>query len=82
MHVAIRPFGNSRGIVIPKPLLQQLGLQDEVDLSVENGTIVIRKPADTPRSGWAQAAQALAQAEADVLEMGEFANEADQDLAW
>lgn len=82
MHVAIRPFGNSRGIVIPKPLLQQLGLQDEVDLSVENGAIVIRKPADTPRSGWAQAAQALAQAEADVLEMGEFANEADQDLAW
>lgn len=82
MHVAIRPFGNSRGIVIPKPLLQQLGLQDEVDLSVENGAIVIRKPADAPRSGWAQAAQALAQAEADVLEMGEFANEADQDLAW
>ena len=82
MQVSIRPFGNSRGIVIPKPLLQQLGLQDEVDLSVENGAIVIRKPADAPRSGWAQAAQALAQAEADVLEMGEFAHDADQDLAW
>ena len=29
MHVSIRPFGNSRGIVIPKPMLAQLGLVAE-----------------------------------------------------
>jgi antitoxin MazE len=82
MHVSIRPFGNSRGIVIPKPLLQQLGLEDQADLTVENGAIVIRKPIDSPRAGWAQAAQALAQAGDDGLAMGEFGNEDDEDLTW
>ena len=82
MHVSIRPFGNSRGIVIPKPLLQQLGLEDQADLTVENGAIVIRKPIDSPRAGWAQAAQALAEAEDDALAMGEFGNEDDKDLTW
>lgn len=82
MHVSIRPFGNSRGIVIPKPLLQQLGLEDQAELTVENGAIVIRKPIDSPRAGWAQAAQALAEAEDDALAMGEFGNEDDKDLTW
>ena len=82
MHVSIRPFGNSRGIVIPKPLLQQLGLEDQAELTVENGAIVIRKPIDSPRAGWAQAAQAVAEAEDDALAMGEFGNEDDKDLTW
>ena len=82
MQVSIRPFGNSRGIVIPKPLLQQLGLEDQADLTVENGAIVIRKPLNAPRAGWAQAAQALSQAKDDALAMGEFGNEDDKDLTW
>ena len=82
MHVSIRPFGNSRGIVIPKPLLQQLGLEDQAELTVENGAIVIRKPIDSPSAGWAQAAQAVAEAEDDALAMGEFGNEDDKDLTW
>jgi antitoxin MazE len=82
MHIAIRPFGNSRGIVIPKPLLTQLGLEDEADLSVENDALVIRKPTQAARAGWGEAAKALAQANDDVLVMGDFANEADEDLKW
>lgn len=82
MHVSIRPFGNSRGIVIPKPLLQQLGLEDQAELTVENGAIVIRKPVDSPRAGWGHAAQALAKAGDDAMAMGEFGNEEDEDLTW
>ena len=82
MHIAIRPFGNSRGIVIPKTLLTQLGLEDEAEVSVENDALVIRKPAQAARAGWGEAAKALAQANDDVLVMGDFGNEADQDLTW
>lgn len=82
MHIAIRPFGNSRGIVIPKPLLTQLGLEDEAEMSVENDALVIRKPAQAARAGWGESAKALAQANDDVLVMGEFGNEADEDLKW
>ena len=82
MHIAIRPFGNSRGIVIPKPLLTQLGLENEAEVSVENDALVIRKPAQAARTGWGEAAKALAQSNDDVLIMGDFDNEADEDLKW
>jgi antitoxin MazE len=82
MHVSIRPIGNSRGIVIPKPMLAQLGLEDGADLTVENGALVIRKPALPARAGWADAAKAVAMTDDDGLVMGEFANEGDEDLTW
>jgi len=82
MHVSIRPFGNSRGIVIPKPMLTQLGLEDEADLTIEDGALVIRKPALPARAGWADAAKAVALAHDDELLLDGFANEGDEDLAW
>jgi len=82
MHVSIRPFGNSRGIVIPKPMLTQLGLVDEADLTIEDGALVIRKPAPPARTGWAQAAKAVALAKDDELLLGDFGNEGDEDLVW
>jgi len=82
MHVSIRPIGNSRGIVIPKPMLAQLGLEEGADLTVENGALVIRKPALPARAGWADAAKAVAMTDDDSLVMGEFANEGDEDFTW
>lgn len=44
-------IGNSRGIRIPKLVLDQLKLGDEVELAVEQGQLVIR-PLRHPRAGW------------------------------
>lgn len=44
MPVTIRPFGNSRGVIIPKPLLTQVGLQDEAEIFVQDGALVLRPP--------------------------------------
>jgi antitoxin MazE len=43
MEIAIRSIGNSKGVVIPKPLLSQAGLQDQAtaNIVVENGCIVL-----------------------------------------
>ncbi len=82
MHVSIRPFGNSRGIVIPKPMLAQLGLVDQAELTIEGGALVIRKPALLARTGWADAAKAVALANEDELVLGDFVNEGDEDLVW
>ena len=46
-------IGNSRGIRIPKPMLEQSGLGEEVELTVQRGEIVIRSVAH-PRAGWAE----------------------------
>ena len=42
MEIAIRSIGNSKGVVLPKPLLAQAGLDGQltVDAVVENGAIV------------------------------------------
>ena len=34
--------GNSKGIRIPKPVLEQVGLTDEVELSVEKDALIVR----------------------------------------
>ena len=42
MEVAIRKMGNSQGVLIPKPILTQIGLDGTADLQVRNGVIEIR----------------------------------------
>ncbi len=66
MKTRIVPIGNSQGIRIPKPLLEQTGLRGEVEIHVENNSLVIR-PLKKPRQGWAAAFQEMAQRGEDKL---------------
>jgi antitoxin MazE len=59
MKTHIVRIGNSQGIRIPKPLLEQSGLQGEVDITAEDDSLVIR-PARKPRDGWAAAFREMA----------------------
>ena len=84
MEIAIRSIGNSKGVVIPKPLLSQAGLEDQAtaNITVENGCIVLSKPTKDVRVGWAQAAAAVAAHGDDDLLMGDFSNLDDSGLNW
>ncbi|MDM0114619.1 AbrB/MazE/SpoVT family DNA-binding domain-containing protein [Variovorax sp. J22R133] len=84
MRVTIKPFGNSKGVVLPKLVLAQAGLDDEAaaEMTVEDGAIVLRKAVRPARAGWAEAAQALAANGDDELVMGEFGNAGDSELTW
>ena len=84
MQITIRDIGNSKGVVLPKPLLAQAGLGDQsiADLSFENGAIVLRRPAKAVRVGWAAAAAAIAVQDEAGLLMGEFGNADDAELPW
>ncbi len=66
MKTRLVRIGNSRGVRIPKPLIEQAGLTDEVEMGVRDGTIVI-EPAATPRSGWADAAKRMRERDDDLL---------------
>jgi len=59
-------IGNSQGVRIPKPLLEQSGITDEVELEIEDKKIIIHA-ADDPRRGWEQAFLAMAQHGDDTL---------------
>jgi antitoxin MazE len=81
-QIAIRRIGNSHGIVIPKPLLAQIGLEGHAEMTIERDALVLRRPAKAARTGWAAAAQKVAEHDDDALVMGEFGNEEDAELSW
>ena len=66
MKATIVRIGNSRGIRIPKPIFEQCGFEDEVDMEVHNHELVIRS-ARQPREDWAEAFQAMAKRGDDRL---------------
>lgn len=82
MKVTIRKMGNSQGILIPKPILAQLGLEGEVEMEVQDDVLIIRKPRKQVRIGWADASRAVARAGDDSLVMGEFGNADDSEWVW
>jgi antitoxin MazE len=81
MKVNIVRIGNSRGIRLPKTVLEQAGLENEAELEVRGREVVIRAPQRKPREGWAEAfAAAIAEygPPDEELLLGDFPNEFDE----
>jgi antitoxin MazE len=70
-------IGNSRGIRVPKLLLEQAALPDEVELRAEPGRIVV-SAAFRPRAGWAVKARTLHERRDDELLDATTATQFDQ----
>ena len=58
MKARLVQIGNSRGVRLPKPIIEEVGLEDEVELHVREGAIVI-SPSNGPRAGWEDAAKEM-----------------------
>jgi antitoxin MazE len=82
MRTTIRKIGNSQGVLIPKALLAQTGIDQAAEMAVEHGAIVLRKPRQAVREGWADASRALAASGDDALVWPEFANADDGEWEW
>ena len=66
MKTRLVRIGNSRGVRLPKAIIAQAGLTDEVELGVRDGAIVIAR-VTSARSGWAGAARQVHQRDEDLL---------------
>lgn len=66
MKTRLVRIGNSRGVRLPKPLILEAGLTDEVELRVQEGAIVVARAA-LPRAGWSDAATKLRMRGEDTL---------------
>ena len=51
MRARVIKIGNSQGLRIPKPILEQTGVMDNVEIEVEKNQIIIR-PIKNVRDGW------------------------------
>ena len=70
MKTRIVKIGNSLGVRIPKLLLEQSQLAEEVEIQASIGEIIIRS-AHKPRNGWADSFKAMAENKDDALIDGE-----------
>jgi antitoxin MazE len=84
MRALIRRMGNSAGIILPKPVLAELGVEvgDDLSLTVEKKRIVLAPAKPHPRAGWAEAAERIAEVGDDGLVWPEFGNLGDDQLEW
>jgi antitoxin MazE len=71
-------IGNSRGIRIPKVWLEQLQLGEEVELSIQQDQLLVRR-ARVTREGWREAFRRMAQQQDDRLVDRAVANKWDEE---
>lgn len=55
MRVNIVPIGNSRGVRIPKAVLEQCGLNKEAEMEVQEDKVIIKPLKKKAREGWGRA---------------------------
>jgi len=84
MKTALRKIGKSQGVIIPRPLLMEIGAgeNDHVEMKVEQGRIIIAPFNRDPRAGWAEDSKRLAEAGEGGLIWPEFPNKDDESLEW
>jgi antitoxin MazE len=82
MKTRLIRIGNSRGIRLPKPLIDEVGLVEDVELEVRADALVIRA-SHGPRPGWAEAAAELAaSSESGLLDAPTPTRFDDADWTW
>jgi len=82
MKTELIRIGNSRGIRIPKPVIEQCGFGDEVDLRVENECLII-SPERRARAGWEEKFRSAGSPGKDGLLLDTAENEFDRkDWRW
>jgi antitoxin MazE len=67
MKVNVVPIGNSKGIRIPKAVLEECKIEDEVVIEIEGETILIKPVKHKPRRNWEKAFRKMHQQEEDNL---------------
>ncbi len=71
MDISIIPIGNSKGIRLPKTLLQKYNITDKIELILEKGYIIL-KPHSAPRLGWEESFKQMHKNGDDKLLMNDF----------
>jgi antitoxin MazE len=81
MKARLVRIGNSRGVRLPKAVIDQVGLEDEIELCVEGRRVVIAA-AGRPRAGWAEAARRLGAASRGLLDPATPTRFEDDEWRW
>jgi len=67
MLVSVIQIGNSKGVRLPKAILEQLDISEKLDLEVDNHQIILKPVNTEPRLGWNEAFKKMAELHDDAL---------------
>lgn len=76
MLVSLIDIGNSRGIRLPKAVIDQLQVDAAFELEIDDGAIVLKPVQAKARQGWGEAFMAMHQANEDVIDESRIDSEA------
>ena len=82
MLVSVVPIGNSKGIRIPKKILEQLHIENSVELEVHKEELLIKPIHKKIREGWAESFSQMASKKDDELFISDSLDIEDSDWAW
>jgi antitoxin MazE len=85
MKIKLIEIGNSRGIRIPKAMLEEVGLSDRVELTISGDALVLRPAQRRPRQNWDEQIAAVAKSgrPSDEPLLPDYVSaEADESEAW
>ncbi|MGL6339586.1 MAG: AbrB/MazE/SpoVT family DNA-binding domain-containing protein [Waterburya sp.] len=82
METKLTSVGNSKGIIIPKALIEQCGLKDQVFVEVEGNCLIISALAENPRRTWEKEILATGGSDNDELLMGDYLEHTWDDEEW
>ena len=74
MEISVINIGNSRGIRLPKVILERYSITDKVEMVFEKGYIIL-KPKTEPRRGWETAFKNMHKNGDDELLMDDVFND-------
>ena len=82
MIASVVQIGNSRGIRIPKNILLELNIENEVEMIVHNNALLIKSIEKKPRLGWEKAFEKMSEAKDDRLLLSEKIDSDVFDWVW
>ena len=74
MTASVVQIGNSRGIRLPKNILRELNIRDEVEMTIHNDSLIIKNAERKPREGWNEAFSKMSKNKEDKLLMENMDN--------
>jgi len=84
MQSALKKFGNSAGVIIPKPFLAELGAEagDSIEMRIEGSKLIIERARPHPRAGWEEDAKRIAEAGDDEFVWKDYVAAEGDDDEW
>ena len=67
MIVPVVQVGNSRGIRLPKNILQRLSIEEKVEINIQDDELIIKSIPKKAREGWNEAFAKIPKEKADKL---------------